>query len=92
MEDLEACGVELNVYGETEKNIFLESKRLRSLCYGWNIVSCCGATWRLENFTYGPKPRDWQFFWDLGIEVFHGEFWDMIENPPIHIIGEWVDD
>ncbi|OIW29111.1 hypothetical protein CONLIGDRAFT_645249 [Coniochaeta ligniaria NRRL 30616] len=89
IEDLEACGIELVAYGETEKRLLLGRKRM---CYRVDNHSCCGRTWTLENFIYGTKPRDWQFSWDLGVEVLHGEFWDMVENPPLKIIGAWVDD
>lgn len=92
MEDLEICGVDLNIYGETEKRLLLESKMSNSLCYGPNIDNCCGAIWRLENFEYGPMPRDWRFSWDLGAESFVSEFWDMVEDPPLSIIGAWPDD
>lgn len=93
LEDLEACGVDLNKYGEIEKRVISESDKERSRL-GMNMLDfcCLERTWRLENFIYGPKPGDWQLSWDLGIEVLHGEFWDMVENPPLHIVGAWVDD
>jgi hypothetical protein len=91
-EDLEACGIDLNIYGETERRLFIESRRLRPLCHEPNMHSFRWEKWGLENFKYGPKPRDWQFSWDLGIEALHGEFWDMVEDSPLYIIGAWVDD
>lgn len=94
LEDLEACGVDLNMYGETQKNLLSELENSEFLDYGLTVNSflCFGETWRLENFIYGTKPRGWQFSWDLGIEVLHGQFWVLVENPPLHIVGAWVDD
>ena len=92
LEDLEICNIDLKVYGATEKKLFLENEELRHLRYslfGWDYDR---ESWRLESFEYGPKPRDWKFFWNLEVEIFAGEFWDMVENPPLHVVGAWPDD
>lgn len=91
LEDLESCGIDLTIYGEKEARIFSENVELRSLCYGVNIDRCCGAIWRLESFTYGPNARNWESSWDLGVEAFVGEFWDVVENPSLNMTGSWVD-
>lgn len=47
---------------------------------------------RLASFKYGPRPEDWHLIWGVDSDEFAGEFWDLIENPPLRIPGGWVDD
>jgi hypothetical protein len=49
---------------------------------------------RLSNFTYGPLPGDWKFYfvqeWYMGSDWLV-EFWDMVEHPERAIPGAWND-
>ncbi|KAK3396273.1 hypothetical protein B0T20DRAFT_417304 [Sordaria brevicollis] len=45
----------------------------------------------LTGFTHGPRPEDWEIFWDPSVEDYVEDFWRMIENPPLAIPGSWVD-
>jgi len=93
-EDLQISKIDLSVYGKMERKLLLEGKDANCLCYSSVIDNsgCCSTTWRLEDFKYGPKPQDWRFYWDLGVEALVADFWYMVENPPLHVVGEWVED
>lgn len=45
----------------------------------------------LHSFTFGPNPGDWSLKWESDAEEFAGEFWEQVENPPLHIPGTWVE-
>ena len=101
LEDIARSGLDLLEYGREEKRLFLEMER--TYCGAWvdsqNIklprskrILRVKGFWRLEDFTYGPKPEDWRFSWDLDAERLVGNFWDMIENLPPNIPGSWVDE
>ena len=86
LEDLEASGVSLLEYGHTEVPMF---------CCTWgddedfgyyNVTLVCGASvsdWRVVRS---------KRFWTLeSPEHFTGEFWSLIESPPLSVPGMWID-
>lgn len=98
LDDLREVGVDLNEYGKTELGILREIDRIKEIVYpifGPNIDleddrhSPSGCL--LAAFTYGPEPKDWKFSWDLGCEEMVGEFWKLIDHPPLMMPGAWCD-
>ncbi|KAK1962144.1 hypothetical protein LY78DRAFT_266548 [Colletotrichum sublineola] len=96
LEDLKAAGIDLAEYGRQELEIYLahDSLQDRRWFYGYTIYFSKPITsgWKLVEFTYGSEPRDWKFTWDLDAWEYSGDFWELVENPPLHIPGGWVDD
>lgn len=105
LEDLKSCGIDLNEYGRTETNIFLDHEWVRSQVYiykpqvgrpngsGVRFDMVPSAPFfRLNGFSYGPEPQDWKFDWEMEYGEMVAEFWDLIEDPPVKMIGAWVDD
>lgn len=99
LEDVQAAGTNLCEYGKVEAKIFQETRSIRSLKYGFSYWDC-GTSEHSESssyctlvaFTYGPEPKDWKFTWDLQCYELAGEFWELIENPPLHMVGGWDND
>ncbi|KAH8587979.1 hypothetical protein B0O99DRAFT_747158 [Bisporella sp. PMI_857] len=103
LEDLHACGVDLQKYGYREKKIFLGNEWFRHRWFGIRSFIYAKPDPSLETafdnvkvkligFDIGPRPEDWVFHWDMDAERYAGQFWDLIENPPIQVPGSWVDD
>ncbi|KAH6999568.1 hypothetical protein EDB80DRAFT_724903 [Ilyonectria destructans] len=107
LEDLSIAGVDLIEYGRIEMAILsslnTSEKSFITLC-GF-VVQISGNWFRtkrwdyyqighfkLESFTYGPKPTDWSYVWDYPTENFSGEFWEMIDNMSLKVPGSWVED
>ncbi|KAK2003163.1 hypothetical protein LX36DRAFT_666713 [Colletotrichum falcatum] len=93
-----AAGIDLAEYGRQELEIYLAHGSLqgRRWFYGpmrWlQTPDPAIPGWKLVGFAYGPEPRDWKFTWDLDAWEYAGDFWELVENPPLHIPGGWVDD
>lgn len=87
------AGVDLNTYGKREHQLLVDSnvsqQRRMSLNFANNYSV---SVFRIVGFTYGPNPEDWKVFWNEPTDQFAGQFWGLIENPPLHIPGSWVDD
>ncbi|WYZ37626.1 hypothetical protein EsH8_II_001132 [Colletotrichum jinshuiense] len=96
LEDVQSSGVDLAEYGRCELEQYTrnDSLRLRRWFGGEHLGEerFSLPDLRLTSFTYGPQPQDWKLIWDLEAEEYAGEFWEHIENPPLHVPGEWVDD
>lgn len=102
LEDVERAGLDLVEYGRQEWEIFMGCDQLQLRRWfesvGWDdgeddcedVISPSG--FRLQSFTYGPRPTDWALIWILDAEEYAGEFWDNIENPPLLVPGGWVED
>ncbi|KAH7276085.1 hypothetical protein B0J15DRAFT_531541 [Fusarium solani] len=85
MEDLEEAGVDLQEYFRIEL----------SACRGTDMLLRPGIRLlklgpSLVVLNYGENPQDWIFEWDPCVEGAVGEFWNMIEFPPLP--GAWVDE
>jgi hypothetical protein len=101
LEDLQAGGKDLEVYGETELAVFGRHERAGSAPWSREILQNrdkdydfreTGYKWK--GFTVGPRPENWNMMWewDPYVEMFVGEFWAGIEDPPLAVPGSWVDD
>ncbi|KAK1500445.1 hypothetical protein CABS01_10169 [Colletotrichum abscissum] len=93
LEDVQISGHDLEEYGRREMEYFkrearLQEERLRT----WDNNTIYEPGLRLVSFTYGPEPGDWNLVWSLEAEEYAGEFWDLIENPPLRVPGAWVDE
>ncbi|KAI1209621.1 uncharacterized protein F4807DRAFT_460370 [Annulohypoxylon truncatum] len=89
LEVLKRAGIDLDVYGYREHEIFVKNDQhffdLRS------YFQPSFSAFYLVDFKFGPEPEDWEFYWAEPTDEFAGDFWDLIENPPLHIPGSWVD-
>lgn len=101
LEDLQAGGKDLEVYGETELAVFARHERAGSAPWSREILQTLDKDfdfretgYRWKGFTVGPRPEDWNMVWewDPYVELFAGEFWAGIEDPPLDVPGSWVDD
>ncbi|KAH8599536.1 hypothetical protein B0O99DRAFT_610897 [Bisporella sp. PMI_857] len=90
LEDLQACGVDLQNYGLVEKRIFLENGWFGKRWYPYRQYEHVQV--RLISFDSGATPEDWIFDWDMDAERHAGKFWESIENPKPQIPGAWIDD
>ncbi|KAF4813452.1 hypothetical protein CGCSCA5_v008440 [Colletotrichum siamense] len=96
LEDVQSAGVDLMEYGRHELATYLDSscplrhRRGSRLMPGFFMHDFHNM--KLASFEYGPHPEDWYLVWDTDAYEFAGEFWDLIENPPLRIPGGWLDD
>ncbi|KAK2057424.1 hypothetical protein LY76DRAFT_594219 [Colletotrichum caudatum] len=90
LEDVRSSGIDLDEYGAAVRKQYLENAWLKT--GEWEISEDRGP--RLVDLTVGPMPEDWKLHldWDFDDEEFAGEFWETVENPPLHIPGGWVDE
>ncbi|KAI2620421.1 hypothetical protein GGR54DRAFT_601038 [Hypoxylon sp. NC1633] len=90
LEALEEAGVDLVAYGCREHELLLDPHGHQGL------GRLCGPSMDFQiyliGFKYGSKPTDWEIYWEEPTDRFAGEFWALIENPPLRIPGSWVDD
>ncbi|RYP07837.1 hypothetical protein DL765_008990 [Monosporascus sp. GIB2] len=42
-----------------------------------------------ERYKYGPEPEDWDVYWSEPTDEFAGDFWELVENPPLQVPGAW---
>ncbi|KAH8590159.1 hypothetical protein B0O99DRAFT_691812 [Bisporella sp. PMI_857] len=103
LEDLHACGVDLQKYGHAEKEKFTANGLFGNRWFGnrlsiesqrdpnW-VMACSNVKVKLIDFDVGLRPEDWVFHWDMDAERYAHQFWGLIENPQIQIPGSWVDD
>lgn len=95
LEDVRLSGLDLVEYGRHELKLYTFDNwnhiwRWSVLAFGDEASYPSGP--QLVSFTYGPRPEQWNFEWDLAVEEYVGDFWEMMENPPLHVPGEWTDD
>lgn len=95
LEDLQACGTDLEEYGRCELALFQDDAWLRD--WRWSYLElgpeCANAKGpQLESFSFGPQPGDWVFRWDDAVEEFVREFWELVDDTTLPIPGAWVDD
>lgn len=86
--NLEAVGIDLAAYGETEQYNWMNKASRREFS-AWNIEEQCHDTQRVIGFAYGPSPKDWHIWLPEASDPFVGEFWDMIERPVEEMPGSW---
>lgn len=95
LEDVRLGGLDLLEYGQHELNLYTldnwnHTWRWSVLALGHEAEYPSGP--QLVSFTYGSRPTQWSFEWDLAVEEYIGDFWEMTDNPPLHVPGEWTDD
>ncbi|KAK2023479.1 hypothetical protein LX32DRAFT_644571 [Colletotrichum zoysiae] len=88
LHDVRSSGIDLDEYGAAVRKQYLENAWLHTM--RWNLYGGRGT--RLVALTIGSMPEDWKLHWDFDDEEFAGEFWEMVENPPLRIPGGWVDE
>lgn len=95
-------GVNLSKYGRME-NVILHDERLStargvSVCqptaraysrFGTSYSKGHAQVWYLIGFEFGPNLEDWNIWWNEPTDKFAGDFWNLIENPPQRVPGEW---
>ncbi|EXV06041.1 ankyrin repeat protein [Metarhizium robertsii] len=89
LESASEAAIDLEEYGRRESELLVPYD---SYYRNWPDFITTPSTPYLVSIKYGPRPEDWDFTWDLLVEEFAGEFWEMLENQPLHIPGAWVDD
>lgn len=89
LESASEAGIDLEEYGRRESELLVPYV---SYYRSWKDFTTTPSNPYLVSIKYGPRPEDWDFTWDLLVEEFAGEFWEMLENQPLHIPGAWVDD
>ncbi|KAK1528305.1 hypothetical protein CPAR01_12863 [Colletotrichum paranaense] len=92
LEDVQISGHDLEEYGRREMEYLKREVRLQEERLSTRFEGMIKPSVRLVSFTYGPEPGDWNLVWSLEAEEYAGEFWDLVENPPLHLPGGWVDD
>ncbi|KAI0843876.1 hypothetical protein F5Y00DRAFT_267139 [Daldinia vernicosa] len=83
LEALKQAGVDLEAYGRREHEIFVEKNYSTAIDYYDES--------HLVDFQFGPNPEDWEFYFCRPIDDYVGEFWKLVEDPPIRVPGSWVD-
>ncbi|KAK8143981.1 hypothetical protein G3M48_006489 [Beauveria asiatica] len=95
LEDLQRGGIDLEKYGQEEEEIFRKMNWFRSKDFQFETwpptIGNGPTTYAIIGFSYGPEPKDWKFEWELDTDELVGEFWELIDNQEIRIIGAWVD-
>ena len=90
--DLKLSKIDLVKSWEAEEAAVHENPEDRRQTFGDRVYGHLRWGWSLERVVSGPEPRDWQFIWDMNAEGFVGEFWELVENPPIHVPDAWTYD
>jgi hypothetical protein len=97
LKQLKSSGVDLVEYGKEEKKYIFECifecpYEIQEYGY-WEIER--RKRWqifrlvRLINFTYGPEPDDWEFWFAPVMKDYFMDFWDMIDHPERAMPGAW---
>ena len=95
LSDLQEVGVDLVHYATDEKALHLTGAVNRSI-FHYHPRHSYMSTY-LINFSYGPRPEDWHFYFSEPTDVFVGEFWAMAESFPcqeeleLRIPGSWIE-
>ncbi|KAK2599132.1 hypothetical protein QQS21_005393 [Conoideocrella luteorostrata] len=93
LEDVSRAGINLVEYGRKELSLLMSTESARSVRYAFTDYNSRWSTIGpyLVSMKYGPNPEDWEYIWDYMVEEFAGDFWEMVDNPPLAIPGGWVD-
>lgn len=105
--DLYESGIDLQLYGQNEKEHFLHQEVFRWEGYPLNgmMYSYLDSSYktghehvywvRLINFHFGRFPSDWKFWWSEASDAFAGDFWHLVESgnteAVVNVPGAWVD-
>lgn len=86
--NLEAVGIDLAVYGETEQYNWMNTASRREF-NGWDIEEQANDTQRVTGFSYGTSPADWHMWMAEPSDPFVGQFWEMVERSMEEMPGSW---
>lgn len=100
MSIIASCGHDLLEFGRREAAIWVEQDdtcRIEKEALIFEPRSAFEKTHRLwwccRVIHYGPEPSDWYFEREIPQEDFAGEFWALVERPPLTPMpGAWVDE
>jgi hypothetical protein len=94
LNQLQRSGIDLSAYGKMEQHTQrtqMTNKEFEGR-YKW-VIGCVGereiGRLRLINFSFGPNPSDWEFWFVPVMDKSFVEFWDMTEHPERTIPGSW---
>ncbi|KAI0881566.1 uncharacterized protein GGS22DRAFT_172473 [Annulohypoxylon maeteangense] len=88
---LKLAGIDLNTYGHREHDMFIDNDHHFIVEQNPSNVLQSRLLFYLIGFKFGPEPEDWELYWAEPTDELAGDFWDLIENPPLHIPGSWVE-
>lgn len=93
---LKQTGVDLCEYGQRENQLLHEHHLQTMRDFEWYLkFEYSGrrpdGIWRLLGFKFGPDVEDWDIWWNEPTDDFTGDFWALVEDPPIHVPGEWIE-
>lgn len=86
--NLEAVGIDLAAYGETEQYIWMNKASRREFSE-WNIAEQANYTQRVIGFSYGTSPKDWHIWLAEASDPLVGQFWEMVERSMEEMPGSW---
>lgn len=85
---LRSAGIDLQHYGESEARAFRRHWH-RNQAILWDH---CHSHVRIMGFQYGVAPSNWTLWVSHFGDAYAGEFWNMVEQPPVLAPGGWIDD
>ena len=100
---LKHAGADLLKYGRRENQLLLQhdlDSRDSMRCLWFREIENgrrAHRAWLLRipvyilGYKYGPEPEDWDIYWNEPSDAYAGDFWNLIENPPLRIPGSWED-
>ncbi|RYP55718.1 hypothetical protein DL771_012459 [Monosporascus sp. 5C6A] len=96
---LKAAGIDVTRYGRCEMELLRDAALTRDFVpcriyhqkYPWKAPDPVwrGVPIRLMGYKYGPEPEDWDVYWSEPTDEFAGDFWGLVENPPLQVPGAW---
>ncbi|RYP89920.1 hypothetical protein DL770_003941 [Monosporascus sp. CRB-9-2] len=96
---LKAAGINVTGYGCREMELLRDTAltrdfvpcRLYYQAQPWKVPDPVwrGVSIRLMGYKYGPEPEDWDVYWSEPTDEFAGDFWELVENPPLQVPGAW---
>ncbi|KAI0839207.1 hypothetical protein F5Y06DRAFT_286714 [Hypoxylon sp. FL0890] len=72
---LKHADIDLDAYGRREHEIIV-NRTFRHCFFG---------------IKFGPEPEDWEVYWEDPVDAFAGDFWKLIDDPPLQVPGSWVE-
>lgn len=88
---MKASGIDLEEYGRVEDELLSEHDWMTRLP-DYGVWDCPPVRLRLVKFSYGAEVQNWSFDWEIDYGGIVAECWDLVENPPLDIVGAWVDE
>ncbi|TGO48427.1 hypothetical protein BCON_0240g00060 [Botryotinia convoluta] len=91
---LQASGIDLEQYGNKKRSIF---QRVDTWNFGGSeksVITYELGLSSLVGFNYDSCVEDWNFWFSEPTDQFAGDFWSLIEDPPLmnFVPGAWIDE